>query len=101
MASIIAHPSQPGLQIFSNPHSLALDAAGNEIPDKAGPRKNLSIKLSRDDGQTWAINKTLEQGPSAYSDLAILPDGTVICFYEVSDRMAVARFNLEWLTKKD
>jgi len=101
MASIIAHPSKPGLQIFSNPHSLAFDAAGKEIPDRAGPRKNLSIKLSRDDGQTWVVNKTLEQGSSAYSDLAILPDGTVICFYEVSDRMAVARFNLEWLTKKD
>ena len=60
--------------------------------------ENLSIKLSRDDGKTWPVNKTLEPGPSAYSDLAVLPDGTVICLYEGKEDIRVARFNLEWLT---
>jgi sialidase-1 len=44
------------------------------------------------------VNRTLEPGPSAYSDLAVLPDGTLLCFYEGEDRLTVARFNLEWLT---
>lgn len=101
MASMISLPSEPGTQLFSNPHSLAMDASGKEILNKSGPRKNLSIKLSRDDGQTWSVNKTLDSGPSAYSDLAILPDGTMICFYEAGDRLAVARFNLEWLFNRD
>ncbi len=97
MASIIAHPDSPGTLIFSNPHSLAMSKDGNEIPAGRGQRRNLSIKLSRDDGATWPISKTLESGPSAYSDLAVLPDGTVLCLYEGDQKIVCARFNLEWI----
>jgi hypothetical protein len=98
MASITAHPQAPGTLLFSNPHSLQRDAKGREVPGGRGRRENLSIKLSRDSGRTWTINKTLEAGPSAYSDLAVMPNGTVICFYERDTRLSIARFNLEWLT---
>ena len=98
MASIIAHPSKLGTLIFSNPHTLKLDKQGKEVPAGRGKRENLSIKLSRDDGKTWPINKTLEAGPSAYSDLAVMPDGTVLCLYEGKADIVVARFNLEWIT---
>jgi len=98
MASIAAHPFQPGTLIFSNPHTLPLDKNGKEIPAGRGKRQNLSIKLSRDDGKTWAVNKTLEAGPSAYSDLAVLPDGTILCLYEGDQKIVAARFNLEWIT---
>lgn len=98
MASIISHPSQPGTLIFSNPHSLDIDKNGKEKPAGRGKRKNLAIKLSRDDGKTWPINKTLDAGPSAYSDLAMLPDGSVLCLYEANTSIHCARFTLEWLT---
>lgn len=98
MASIISHPSKPGTLIFSNPHSLAMGKGGTETPAGRGKRENLSIKLSRDDGKTWPVNKTLEAGPSAYSDLAVLKDGTVLCLYENGNSITSARFNLEWLT---
>jgi sialidase-1 len=98
MASIVAHPSQPGTQIYSAPHTLGRDAAGKEILAGRGKRENLSIKLSRDDGKTWSVNKTLDAGPSAYSDLAVLPDGTVLCLYEKGTDIVAARFNLDWLT---
>ena len=97
MASIVAHPAQPGTQLYSAPHTLGRDAAGKEIPVGRGKRENLSIKLSRDDGKTWSVNKTLDAGPSAYSDLAVLPDGTVLCLYEKNSDIVAARFNLEWL----
>ncbi len=100
MAGIVAHPSKPGTLIFSNPHTLKFDKEGKEIPAGRGKRENLSIKLSRDDGRTWPVNKTLEPGASAYSDLAVLPDGTVLCLYETSP-IICARFNLEWLTTAD
>ena len=99
MASIIAHPSKAGTLIYSNPHTLAKDAQGKEIPVGRGKRENLSIKLSRDDGKTWPINKTLEAGPSAYSDLAILPDGSILCLYEGNKKIVCARFTLDWLLK--
>lgn len=99
MASIVAHPSKPGTLIFSNPHTLKLDKDGKEVPVGRGKRENLSIKLSHDDGKTWPVNKTLDPGPSAYSDLAVLPDGTVLCLYEGKADVQVARFNLEWITQ--
>lgn len=97
MASILAIPSEPGTLIFSNPHTLSLNRQGQENPAGRGDRRNLSIKLSRDDGQTWTVNKTLDAGPSAYSDLAILPDGTILCLYEADQSIMCARFNPEWL----
>jgi len=101
MASIVAHPSQAGTLIFSNPHSLGLDKSGKEIPAGRGKRQNLSIKLSRDDGQTWPISKTIEKGASAYSDLAVLEDGTVLCLFEGDSTIVCARFKLDWLTQPD
>jgi sialidase-1 len=97
MASIISHPSKPGILIFSNPHSLKRDRFGNELPAVWARRENLSVKLSEDDGKTWPVNKVLDAGSSAYSDLAVLPDSTVLCLYEKVNNIVCARFNLEWL----
>jgi sialidase-1 len=98
MASIVAYPSKPGTLIFSNPHRLALDKDGKEIPAGRGKRENLSIKLSGDDGKTWPVSKVLDPGSSAYSDLAVLPDGTALCLYEGKADIIIARFNLDWIT---
>jgi sialidase-1 len=95
MAGLVMHPS--GVLLFSNPHTLPLDKTGAEIPGGRGRRENLSIKLSRDDGKTWQVNKTLDPGKTAYSDLAVLPDGSVLCLFERADAIDCARFNLEWL----
>ena len=114
MASIIRLSEKPASDknriVFANPHNLAR-ADGKEVEGKSRDRRNLSIKLSDDDGQTWAVSKVLEPGMSAYSDLAVLPDGTLLCFYERGREtdteqkkptnyalLTLARFNLEWLT---
>ena len=34
----------------------------------------------------YAVRLVLEPGPSAYSDLASLPDGTILCFYERGEK---------------
>jgi hypothetical protein len=96
MAGAIAHPA--GVLLFSNPHTLPLDKEGKEIPGDRGKRENLTVKLSRDDGKTWPVMKTLDTGPSAYSDLAVIPDGTVLSLYERGEDIVAGRFNLEWLT---
>jgi sialidase-1 len=98
MASIIAHPAKPGALIYSNPHTLKLDKDGKEVPAGRGKRENLCIKVSHDDGKTWPINKVLDPGKAAYSDLAMLPDGTVLCLYEADTNIVCARFNFEWIT---
>ncbi len=109
MASIVRLSEKPARNrlLFSNPHNLDR-AAGKASPGQSRDRKNLSIKLSYDEGQTWPVSKTLEPGFSGYSDLAVGPDGSIYCFYERGStdgmnnyrtgRLTVARFNLEWLT---
>ena len=95
------------LILFSNPHNLE-KAKGKAEPGKNRDRKNVSVKISRDEGQSWPVNKLLEDGPSMYSDIAVTPKGTILCFYGRSGdskgvaafaggRLTVARFNLEWL----
>lgn len=114
MASILRVSSPTvadrGRILFANPHNL--DRADGKLTDgKSRDRKNIALKLSYDEGLSWPVNKLLDAGPSAYSDLALLPDGTMLCLYESSGAkpadpkklkpyaaLTLARFNLEWLT---
>ncbi|HNQ87588.1 MAG TPA: sialidase family protein [Verrucomicrobiota bacterium] len=107
MAGIVSHPGMADRKtpflLFSNPHTTK--RAHRD-------RVDLTIKLSEDGGRTWPVSRILQPGPSAYSDLAVLPDGTMLCFYESGDPEAprnngrpwaysflmLARFNLDWLT---
>lgn len=106
MAGIVRYEhAGDSLILFSNPHNLDGGRAGKPQPGKSRARKNLSIKISRDEGSTWPVNKLLEDGPSAYSDLAVTKDGTILCFYGAGSKpsfsgsvLRLARFNLEWLT---
>lgn len=97
MASIAIYSTKPGVLLFSNPHMLAIDKNGKEIPGGRGKRQNLSIKMSYDNGKTWPISRTLESGPSAYSDLSVLPDGSIICLYEGDKTIRLAKFTIDWL----
>jgi len=76
-----------GVILFSNPAS------------ETG-RTNMTVRLSRDDGLTWPISKTLHPGPAAYSDLVILPTGQPACLYEAGEKhpyesIIFARFDIE------
>jgi sialidase-1 len=92
------------LIIFANPDNLEneLIPAGGRL---AHDRKNLTVKLSEDDCETWAVSRVLEPGPSGYSDLSQAPDGTIFCIHEdqIVDRMCddryitVRRFDLDWI----
>lgn len=68
-------------------------------------RSNLTVRASYDEGKTWPVAKVLQEGPSAYSDLTVLPDGTIACLYETGEKGAYetitfARFSFEWLTRQ-
>jgi sialidase-1 len=98
--SIVRLTEQPAFRknrlLFVNPHNPT---------DRT--RKNLTVKLSYDETQTWPVAKALEPGLSGYADLAVGPEGTIYCLYERGSTdgnyfrtrfLTVARFNLEWLT---
>ncbi|MGW7519906.1 sialidase family protein [Streptomyces sp. NPDC054796] len=62
-------------------------------------RRNLTLSLSRDNGRTWPVSRTVEKGPAAYSTMTRLPDGTIALLYEAGPygRLVFVRFNLAWL----
>ncbi|MCA9838190.1 MAG: exo-alpha-sialidase [Trueperaceae bacterium] len=65
-------------------------------------RDHLTIRVSFDQAKTWATAKILCEGPSAYSDLTILPDKTIACLYEAGrnhpyESLVLARFDVDWL----
>jgi sialidase-1 len=66
-------------------------------------RQNLTIRLSKDDGKTWPVSKTLYPGSAAYSCLTALPDGSFACLHEadVCKRLVFARFTHAWLEEGD
>jgi hypothetical protein len=65
-------------------------------------RENVSVLLSYNEGNYWSVRKSLYSGPSAYSSLTILHDGTIGVYYEVGEyetyQLYFARFSLTWLT---
>jgi sialidase-1 len=111
MASICRYSKKPAAErnrlLFANPDNLER-AVGKAVPGQNRDRKNLTVRLSEDEGKTWPVARSLEPGFSGYSDLAVGPDGTIYCLYErgstdgnyhyMTRSLTVARFNIEWLT---
>ena len=85
--------------LFANPACTEGPEGGH------GGRRRLTVRLTYDECHTWPVSRLIHDGPSAYSDLAVAPDGTINCLYERSEKgspsaqLALARFNLEWLTQ--
>ena len=73
------------------------------VPFDAVSRKNMSMFISYDEGDSWSVNKTICPGNGAYSSICILPDGTIGVYteedYMTSDMSTFfLNFSLDWLT---
>lgn len=89
-ASIRRFSDDPSVILFSNPNN---DSS----------RENMTVRSSVDEGLTWTKQLVLHPGPSAYSDLTVLKNGTIGCLYERGDdnpyeTITFARFSLDALT---
>lgn len=92
--------------LFTNPDNLARED-GKEQEGKNRDRKNVTVKLSEDEGKTWTASRAIEPSFSGYSDVAVTPDGTILCLYGKGGKkefggfafgqIVLARFNLEWV----
>jgi sialidase-1 len=91
-ASILRHnfptKNERGRILFSNPAS--------------NRRKNMTVRLSYDDGKTWPVAKVLWEKDAAYSCLAKLADRQIGCLYErgetnAYEKITFARFPLSLL----
>lgn len=62
-------------------------------------RKNLTVRISYDEGKTWTAGKVVYPGSTAYSSMTVLENGEIGIFFERDDytRNTFAKFTLEWL----
>ncbi len=86
---------------------LSLPKVGQGVPavlcslPGAEGRKNGTLHVSRDDGQTWTAQKILYPGGFAYSSLSLLPDGRVGCLFEPDNyrNISLLTFDAAWVTQ--
>ncbi|MFD4338025.1 exo-alpha-sialidase [Streptomyces anulatus] len=64
-----------------------------------GIRRNLTVKMSCDDGRTWPIKRVVEPGAAGYSTITPLSRGRVGMLYERAGyrSMTYAAFDRQWL----
>jgi sialidase-1 len=68
-------------------------------------RVRMTVRMSYNAGDTWPVARLVHEGPSAYSSLAVLKDGTIGLLYErgrtsAYEEITFARFPLLWLAGK-
>jgi sialidase-1 len=67
------HKGRKPFLVFSNP-----------ADQKA--RTHMTVRISYDQGETWTLKNVIWDGPAAYSNLVVLPDGNLACLYEAGIR---------------
>lgn len=68
-------------------------------PANTSSRVDGALRISYDEGQTWAYSKLYQEGDSNYSCISILPDGKIGVLYEVNHSLLrFKRFSLDDLT---
>ncbi|MDE6086070.1 MAG: glycoside hydrolase, partial [Muribaculaceae bacterium] len=67
------------------------------LPGDPNGRNNVTIFVSKDNGKTWPVRKTVVTVPSAYSSMAVLPDGSVGILTEESSNNHYS-YNI-WFTR--
>lgn len=72
--------------------------------DPGGTRFKMTVWASFDGAKTWPVKRLIHEGHSAYSSVTADRDGNIFLLFEsgkdeLYDRIAVARFTLDWLTE--
>jgi len=67
--------------------------------DTKDARKNLTIKVSCDEGKTWSKGKTIYAGSAAYSDLVVMKNGDIGLLFEKNDytENVFLSFPFQWI----
>ncbi|MCM8538074.1 MAG: glycoside hydrolase [Lentisphaeraceae bacterium] len=71
--------------LFTNPAVHAPAHSKTGIVKNA--RRNLVLRMSKDDGKSWPFSTVINKSFSGYSDLAKLADGTILCIYECGEKI--------------
>ena len=63
-----------------------------------------TVRLSQDDGETFAYSRVLKEDEFVYSSLTVLPDGNIGALFEPNlkcEEIWFAKFSLDWIKGKE
>jgi len=65
-------------------------------------RRNLTLRLSKDEGKTWGCSCVLNKELSGYSDMAITKAGKILCLFEngkrdYCEKISIVQVDRAWL----
>ncbi len=76
---------------FGDKKALLFSNANN-----AKERKNMTIRVSFDEGKNWPITKKIFNGSAAYSSITVLSNGDIGLFFEKDDYQNITFVRLTW-----
>ena len=87
--------------VWGNPEKTLFGA------NHGGPRRPLAAKLSRDEGKTWSVSRTLESEPAfahAYTSITFHDGRALLTYYQYSEKTKLVSFKfksvpLAWLSR--
>ena len=98
----LSGPPDKSRVLFCNP-AVYSDTSGHYDHDG---RRNLTVRMSEDEGESWSVSRTVYKDRSGYSAIAAAQDGTILCTFETAaekgytGKILLARFDLGWLTQQ-
>lgn len=65
-------------------------------------RRNLTLRLSQDEGHTWPCSRVINKELAGYSDLAVTKEGKILCIFEngekdYCEKISIVQVDREWL----
>lgn len=84
-----------GEVLFLNP------ASSSRTCYDAIKRRDLTLRLSLDDGRNWPYSKLIHAGPAGYSDLTMTEDGEILCIFENGEQNYWERISVIGITRED
>ena len=83
------------LRVMATDRGDSINLLMHSIPNSM-QRENVSIFLSYDEGDSWQNPVLLFDGPSVYSSLTLLPDGSIGVFLEKNPSGACELWYQHW-----
>jgi sialidase-1 len=84
-ATLIEPVCQASLIAVPHPHKADATVLVFANPASKEARRNLTVRVSFDEGKTWPVSRQVDAGSAAYSCLARLPGGRIGLLYERDD----------------
>jgi sialidase-1 len=103
---LTSHTCQASLIRYNRPGEMATGKKEPVLfcgPGENRSRRNFRLHVSYDECESWVNSPVIYSGHTAYSGMAVLPDGQIGVLYEKDGyrRLSFVSFPIDWVTGKN